>query len=645
MADISRLRPSRPAAKGVDSKESTDLFLSAVGMADKHLKQSSSRPGTPRPPANSNMKPSPVAKANVAVAIPLQLLKREPRHFNSPKAPVKPSPPRAKPQPAQMPAQQKPRPSENRTAVQEPQHADKRQHEQQSRQRNQQPTPRNGRNGAGNASNRADIMSLDSASLCSPDPLQYRAPRKKGDGEDSSAPSLPSVSSFRSIPFEGDEPATPRSKDLPSDVRNAVGLDRSLQVQGDKWEANKYSDEHFTESQYLKSFIVSWRASIPCNVLVEDVASHSQSDIDTVTGRYLPPLDHPETFPTIVNKKEVGMDWRRQTWSSALLAHRSVALKIQQGRHAELEAARETPEDRAEVAEAARKLGEFLMNRPPWCIFSPRTPCHLRPVRPEDLAGIVEIYNWEVENGYQALDSKPLTVSEFATVVKRTQDLGMPFLVAVYGPAEKVKPSAGNVFYTSVTPHPDATRAPDQAQIGKVLGFAFLSVWEPGLAGSGLGSGRTTAKISLFVHPKYRRKRIGCSLFDKMLSTVSDTYCSTEGYDFVDLSDNPTYKSARENNRKYYRIFTNFLVRHKFQDDKKKPKLKARQATYETELGYIKKMLLELFKFEEHGRFSMVHRTPNTRPGPVNWLDSVVFAHTCWFNIDDENDIVYGVKY
>ncbi|KAK0622851.1 hypothetical protein B0T14DRAFT_494424 [Immersiella caudata] len=643
MATTFQHNGNQAANPGIDSQQSTDRFLSAVGMSDFRTKQSWRCPEPPNLATSEvNIKPPPLAKANVAVAVPIQLPKKAPGHFNSQKAATQSSLPRAGTHPVRMPHNQKPRAPQDHAAVQGLDHSMRRQGDRQNKQTKQSLAHKLDTD---KKSNRADISSLDAASLESPDLTKYRIPGKKRDDDASSVPSLPSVSSFHSVASRGgDELITRGTNNLPSDVRNTVGLDSSLQVEGGAWETNKYSDEDFSESRFLRPFIVSWRNSIPCNVLAEDVASHSHSDIDTVTGRFIPPLIHSAAFPTIVETRG-GLDWRRQTWSSELLARRRVSLKKQKGEQTELHASLITAEERAEVAEAQRKLKDFLVNRPAWCTFAPRSPCHLRPVRPEDLAGVVEIYNWEVENGYQALDSKPLTVSDFATIVSRTQELGMPFVVAVYGRAKKFETSKGNVFYTTVTPHPDATHPPDQRKIGKVLGFAFLSGWEPGLTGSGLGSSRTTAKINIFVHPDYRRKRIGYSLFDKVLSTVSDGYCSTEGYDFVDLSNSAAYKTARENDRKYYRIFTNFLVRHKFHNNGKNARSKALEAAYETELGYIRKMLTEEFNFNEHGCFGMVHRTPNTRPGLVKWLDSVVFDHTCWFNIDDQNDIVYGARY
>ncbi|KAM7220138.1 hypothetical protein V8F06_004466 [Rhypophila decipiens] len=42
------------------------------------------------------------------------------------------------------------------------------------------------------------------------------------------------------------------------------------------------------------------------------------------------------------------------------------------------------------------------------------------------MAAVAEIYNWEVTQGKQALDSSPVTADEFIKILETTQTLGMP---------------------------------------------------------------------------------------------------------------------------------------------------------------------------------------------------------------------------
>ncbi|KAK0645858.1 hypothetical protein B0T16DRAFT_148073 [Cercophora newfieldiana] len=639
MLGDSRLDLTNPTERGnnLDSQASTDRFLAAVGMAEGRTKQpwrrqdgrssGDARPQSSQPAGNSA---APVSKASTPIVVPKQLIKREPGHFDSPKVAI-PRPP--------LPTEA----SSGREAVHRTPHSKsysaiapgpERSTKPQRRQQNNLPTTCNPN--IDRSSTRAEILSLDSAPLRSPDLEAYRPPGRARNDEDSPAPSLASVSSFH---IEGDEARAETS--LPSDVRNNIGLQRSLKIEGNTWETNKFSDGQFAQHSFLQPFIASWRRNIPCNVCVANPAQEIKCDIDTTTGQFIEPVSYPDTMPILGAKGE--LDWRRQTWSSVLLARRRIAVRERNGIVESYEGLA-TPEEKKAAAEAQRKALEMFANRPAYCTFSPRTLCYLRPVQPKDMEEIVEIYNWEVENGFQALDSEPLSVSDFSDIVSRTQKLGMPFLVAVYGSAKKLNLGKGSAFYTSVTPHPDAAVALDPKKLGMILGFGFLSIWEPGLTGSGLGSSRATAKVNVYVHPSCRRKRIGFSLLDKLLSTVSDRYTPTEGYDFVDPSNSPTYKTARDNSRKFYQVFTTFLVRHKFYDDGN-PQLKALQAGYGDELKYIQKMLTDDFGFDEHGRFQMVHRTPKTRPGPVVWLDSVVFDTQCWLGIDYKNDLVDGEKY
>jgi len=647
MVGISQHNTSRATnlSNNIDSQESTNGFLAAAGMADKRLKQPWGRQNAPNaqsPGAARRQHAQPVensskavTQANVSASPPLKLLKRAPGHFDSLRVPVPHSPLPRQSSSVQMPVHQMPR-SVQQIPRSVQQHSS-------THSRSKPPaTPKD----VEQLSNRADILSLGSVPLHSPNLVAFRTPRQNKNPEGSSTASLPSVSSIVTT-AENVEHVTAENK-LPADIRQKIGLHRSLDVDGDTWRAHKFLDYKFGEDSFLNPFIAAWRKDIPFNVRANFTTEkgspdHAKCDIDTVTGRLLPPVDYPDAIPIIVDAKG-GLDWRRQTWSSSLLAQRRKLIKIQKG-ISEYQEDLLNPEEVAEAAEAQRKANEkFMAGRPPYCVFSPRIPCYLRPAGPDDMEQVMAIYNWEVQNGLQALDSEPLDIIDFEKILSRTRGLRMPFLVAVYGAAKQLNTNKGNIFYTSVTRHPDATLPPNPKLVGNIVGFAYLSVWEPGLTGSGIGSSRATARVNLFTHSEYKRKRIGYSLLDKLLSTVSDRYSTTEGYDFVDVSDSPVYKGPKEHARKYYRVFSNYLVRHKYWDQDK-PELKARQATYEDELKYIQKMLMEDFNFDLHGRFNMVHRTPKSRSGRVGWLDSVVFDHVCWMGLDDKFDIVRDDKY
>jgi GNAT superfamily N-acetyltransferase len=209
----------------------------------------------------------------------------------------------------------------------------------------------------------------------------------------------------------------------------------------------------------------------------------------------------------------------------------------------------------------------------------------------------------------------------------------MPFIVAVRGSARKLGLTKGNLSYSTYRQRPTDESDPRGQRRGEILGFAFLSVWEPGLGsgiGSGLGTSRATAKINVYVHPDYRKKKVGFSLLDMLLTTVSDRYSSQSGYDFVDPDNSPVYKGPGSHERQYYRLYFHYLVKHKQLAEGNK-KLEQEQKTYDDDLVWIRKMLDEQLGFTELVRFEAVHRSAKCRDGPVYWLDQVVFEHACHF--------------
>ncbi|KAK3302562.1 uncharacterized protein B0T15DRAFT_577636 [Chaetomium strumarium] len=247
---------------------------------------------------------------------------------------------------------------------------------------------------------------------------------------------------------------------------------------------------------------------------------------------------------------------------------------------------------------------------------------------------VSHIYNWEVKHGLQTLDSQPLSSANFERVLAATKDRGMPFLVAVRGSAREERfPKTTNV---SLSPFGQVPFY-EQDKCNEVLGFAFLSPWQFGLAGSGSGSSRASARIHVFVHPDYRRKKIGYSLLDMLLTSTSNRFVSETAYDFVDNAASPIYKKPTDptRERQYYRLYLSYFVKHKHPRMNGDAKLEEEQKESEEELAWVKKLLEEQFNFEEVARLEAAHRSAKCREGPVYWLDEVVFEHTCWYGLND----------
>ncbi|KAG7291001.1 hypothetical protein NEMBOFW57_001009 [Staphylotrichum longicolle] len=448
--------------------------------------------------------------------------------------------------------------------------------------------------------------------------------------------SLPSVGSGWNISDTGVGVQESKGKD---DIRHVIGLEPNIQVNnsGNAWTTYNWAnptgrdyDETFFSDSYLSEFIKAWVKQCPDNPVVSfdsAVHEHWRCDVDTVTGFFVEPVVHSESM---VNHAENDpqLEWRRQNWTSTLLARRRFPTlysnSAQPNRRRELPS-RALNEDPAVIDERLiLKVHEHVIERPEYHRYVPRIPCFLRPAEKYDMQAVADIYNWEVDHGTQALDTWPLHVTKFEDILTSSQSYNMPFIVAVRGSARNLGLTQGNLIFANFNQIPFE----ESDQRGEILGFAYLSTWQPGLSGVGGGSSRNTARINVFVHPDYRRKKIGFSLLDMLLTTVSDCFSTQSAFDFIDPDDSPLYRKSRDRELQFYHLYIGFRVRHKLLAHGNK-KLEDEQKTYDDDLVWVKKMLEDQLNFTQLVRFEAVHRLPKDTKGPCYWMDEVVFEHTC----------------
>ncbi|KAK4114362.1 hypothetical protein N656DRAFT_788562 [Canariomyces notabilis] len=430
------------------------------------------------------------------------------------------------------------------------------------------------------------------------------------------------------------------------DIRNAIALEHKFFMSDGKWHNwHQDDDAALARPNYFVPFVSMWSKGHPRFPEASSFHDHWgrhdhwNCDIDTDTGVFLPPVDYPYTMAN-ESKLDPELDWRRQNWTSALMMRRRMDLRRnlrsnsrpQSQTHQEEDSRPELQQDPMLVHPSwFVTVDTPKLEQPEYMHYVPRIPCFLRPAKKSDMEGVHLIYNQEMQFGFQTLDFHFLSAEDFEKILNTTEELGFPFIVAVRGSARDLRLKGGNILHS---PYRQITRDDSDRhgqKSGEILGFAFLSVWELGLTGSGTGSSRATAKLHVFVHHEHRRKKIGFSLMDMILTTVSDRFSSHSGYDFIDADDNPIYKSPKSHERKYFRIYVNYLVKHKHIAEGNK-KLEEEQKGYDDDLVWVRKMLEDGLNFTEKVRFEAVHRTPKCREGPAFWLDSVVFEHTCQFD-------------
>ncbi|KAL2136579.1 hypothetical protein VTI74DRAFT_2884 [Chaetomium olivicolor] len=468
---------------------------------------------------------------------------------------------------------------------------------------------------------------------------RHRMPRPNPNYANS-LPSLPSsASSWENIgdtgvEIPGSDPGVPST-----DIRNTIGLEHNIHRSDGIWRKYNWGnpwgrddDDKFLDTSWYTVLTTAWMDQIPDAVVVKfepDIGDHWKCDFDTATGAILPPISYPDTvYQPMVDKE---MQWRRENWTSASLAERHHLGRPGRDRGRRRFRGYEDIQDLFEE-DITIKVETPVYERPEYHPYAPRFPCHLRPAEKGDMSAVRDIYNHEVQRGVQALDTEPLSTEDFETILATCERLGMPFLVAVRGSArEKGFPTKGH-FIRSTTKQYPFDNNPDAHPRGQIVGFAYLSVYQLGLAGSATGTSRASARMHLYVHPDCRRKNVGCSLMDMMLTAVSKCFVSEQAYDFVDAHDREAYHKAKHAKRQFYKLYLSFFVRHKAPTlgDRK---LEEDQKGYDDDLVWVRNLLVERFGFDELGRFEAAHRSPKRGEGKeVVWLDEVVFEHKCGFD-------------
>lgn len=211
--------------------------------------------------------------------------------------------------------------------------------------------------------------------------------------------------------------------------------------------------------------------------------------------------------------------------------------------------------------------------------YTPKPPptylkicCFLRPAEESDIPQILDIYNWEVAHGMQALDTKPLCLKDMERVFKQCKDAKTPIIVAIAGTSTEAKARRE----PTVAPrgrYETGQQGPQQPsqypENDKVIGFAYVSILSPGLAGDvHYNVGRFEGQIHLYVTHECRRKGVGRALLQQ--TTI---FCSrhagyhAQNYEWHDPEKTPTYDDAFYNSRSYSRIFVEVASRAKDDSD------------------------------------------------------------------------------
>ncbi|KAK7740521.1 hypothetical protein SLS53_005364 [Cytospora paraplurivora] len=246
-----------------------------------------------------------------------------------------------------------------------------------------------------------------------------------------------------------------------------------------------------------------------------------------------------------------------------------------------------------------------------------KIPCHLRPAEIADASQVLEIYNWEVVNGCQALDAKPLSLQDIQRILMECKSAHMPFIVAVQGtPMEAASRQDSSAYPRGPYKQPRPTGPYQKAAVpqlasDKILGFGFISCPMVGLAGNvHTNVGRFIGRVHFYVDHASRRKGIGRAILHKLTRCGSKSYHSVDWYEWHDPVGAAVFKEPGYNPRNYSRLYiesssagendTDNAWHEKFMDD----------------MGYL--------------FMSTMDKTRNLGPGRDDeWRDTILWQHDC----------------
>lgn len=195
-------------------------------------------------------------------------------------------------------------------------------------------------------------------------------------------------------------------------------------------------------------------------------------------------------------------------------------------------------------------------------------PWFLRPALEEDLPQLLGIYNWEVENGVQALDNELLSLKDMQRIFVHCRAGQTPFIVVVAGtPAESVArkemPAPVQLQpyrvqrmdpYNQMLRHEQGCQKSPEPD--KILGFGFLSIPKGGLAGNVNSSVcRFQGRAHVYVDAKHRRKGTGRALLHKLTRCCSIYSVDMGTYEWFDPSNSRVCDLPSFNPRNYAQLF------------------------------------------------------------------------------------------
>ncbi|KAI0870270.1 hypothetical protein GGS24DRAFT_511008 [Hypoxylon argillaceum] len=341
------------------------------------------------------------------------------------------------------------------------------------------------------------------------------------------------------------------------------------------------STEENVVPQYMTDFIKTWAQSVPhvrAEFIYQNIDHHEDYDVDTYRGVLMDPVEYPKTRCSELTS-------RAQLDQTSYSSMKQFAAEIARRKR---KTERQDRVTSMPVEIEAAPLREELPNP-----NKVQIPCHLRPATELDIEAITDIYNHEIAEGYNVMDTNPLEEEDFYKMYNRCVTEKIPFIVAVKGWHGEIE-----------EPHQT------------VVGFSLVTAVSLGITGSYETLSSPGGKLLVIVKPEYRRKKIGTALIDILMTNCTGWYISKSGYQFVNFTHDWISAEFGTNPRKWWYLDMEVMIR-----SGEKEEITRKGEEFQWIWNFLESKFDLLLKHYDEKCFY--------EPRHMTWLDKLTFRRPC----------------
>ncbi|PSR75231.1 hypothetical protein BD289DRAFT_457257 [Coniella lustricola] len=357
----------------------------------------------------------------------------------------------------------------------------------------------------------------------------------------------------------------------------------------DAVDTSSWDDDTTWGQNWHTNFIDVWvdataKSKIPkARFLKKRMEGHETRDVDTYTGTLCKPIDYPETTIDPADLRNLTEELPRRLIDTSESKSKPVLENYKRRiKNLRVKSSREGVHPLLWGNITNETVFEEPEVDPDPLPGRAKILCFMRPARKSDLTEILEIYNWEVLHGIQALDNKPLLLQDFESILEQCKKAKTPFIVVIGGKSsqgvareyedlvrQRSKPSRA---WQHVNQHGLDRKTLQQVEQqrdptnGPVLAFGFITIPGKGLAGDVHENvDRFHGRLHLYVDHQYRRKGIGQLLLQRLSAccSVRAETISALHMGWFDRDEVRACQPAWLGARQYWGVFIEFASRGK----------------------------------------------------------------------------------